>query len=57
MRELAITLLNDDHGINVNAWHILRDLLIEEGHEDIVDAVKATEGRFYLTETAVEKIS
>ena len=50
MRKLAIALLDDDDGINSDAWDILRLILIGEGHDDIIDAVKAQDGRFYLPE-------
>lgn len=49
MRTLAILLLNDDHGISAEAWSELRVLLSAgDDCDDIIEAVKATEGRFYL---------
>ena len=50
MRELAIALLDDDHGINANAWQMLSAALKEEGgNDDILNAVDATGmDRFYL---------
>ena len=50
MRELAIALLNDEHGINNTAWKIISDFLYELGSHDILDAVKCTEERYYLPE-------
>lgn len=56
MRDFAIALLDDEHGIRMAAWKFLRDVLIEEGgheggNDDILDAVKCTEGRVYLPES------
>lgn len=55
MRELAIVILDDEHGIRMSAWKFLRDVLVEDGghegrNDDILDAVKNTEGRVYLPE-------
>ena len=51
MRQLAIALLNDEHGINNDAWVMLSAALEDEGgNEDILTAVKSTEGRWYLPE-------
>lgn len=51
MRELAIALLDDEHGISTNAWKMLSAVLEEEGNnEDILNAVKAQDGRFFLPE-------
>ncbi len=53
IRALAIELLDDEHGIKESAMELLGTLLKENGEVDILDAVKATEGRFYLmAETA-----
>lgn len=49
MRKLAIALLDDDHGIGETAWTLLREALTEEGgNDDILDAVDAVDGRFFL---------
>ena len=51
MRELAIALLEDEQGINSHAWDVLSMLLeADDGNDDIFNAVKATEGRWYLPE-------
>ena len=48
MRELALALLNDEHGVNKVAWKILIDLLVKEKHKDILNAVKVQDERWYL---------
>ncbi len=51
MRELAITLLEDEHGINSHAWQLQRDCFLDEDENaDIFNAVKAIDGRWYLPE-------
>lgn len=54
IRELAIALLNDDHGVNAQAYELLADLLAQDGgSEDILQAVEATDDRVYLPEHRV----
>ena len=55
IRNLAIALLDDDNGISESAWNLLAVLLKKEGahNEDILNMVEATDGRFYLPESAV----
>lgn len=48
LRNFAIALLDDEHGINSEAWDSLRDMLDDNEDNDILDAVKCTEGRYYL---------
>lgn len=48
MRSLALALLDDDQGINLQAWKILRDILEDEGDTDIIEAVKIQDDRVYL---------
>lgn len=51
LRELAVGLLDDPNGISEANWTILKRLLEEyQGFDDIIQAVEATEGRFYLPE-------
>lgn len=52
VRELAIQLLDNEHGISTNAWSTLNILLlgIYEDNDDIIQAVECTEGRVYLPE-------
>ena len=52
VREAAIELLDDEHGVSSDAYTALFPLLEASGNTDICDAVKATNGRFYLTEEA-----
>jgi hypothetical protein len=50
LRKLAILLLDDENGINKDAYRELAKELIAEGHTDIVNAVTAQNGRYYLGE-------
>lgn len=55
LRNLALDLLDDEHGINLQAWKSLADWLEDEGCEDIVAEVDVTEGRaILLSDVAVE---
>ena len=56
IREFAIALLDDEQGINENSWYMLEEILRNDpcANDDIIDFVKATEGRFYLPEDAIE---
>ena len=50
IRKLAIALLNDNWGINEDAWTQLRTLLESEGgNADLINSVQSDEGRFYLS--------
>lgn len=53
MRELALALLDDDHGINATAWSMLRDLLIDDEQNDIIDAIKCQDNRVYIPENTL----
>lgn len=57
LRQLALELLDDDQGINSRAWKTLSDMLYDDEQNDIIDAVKETEGRIYLTSNAVEALT
>ena len=52
LRKLAISLLNQDCGINEESYRILRDMMYEQlSYEEatsIIYCVKATEGAYYL---------
>ena len=48
VREFTIRLLDDDEGINEQAWELLQQILHENGEDDIVDWVDSADGRFYL---------
>ena len=50
LRKLAILLLDDENGINEAAYNELAAELSAAGHTDILNAVTAQDGRFYLGE-------
>ena len=50
LRQFAEALLNDEWGINEQAYHLLSNILKTNGCEDILMRVCATDGRFYLPE-------
>lgn len=53
IRKLAIALLDDENGINGEAWDQLKVLLLcdEQGdNKDIINAVEESKGRFFLPE-------
>ena len=56
LRNFALALLDDEHGINGEAWDSLSDMLIDDEQEDIVDATKATEGRYFLPEDVANEL-
>ena len=50
MHQFALSLLNDDYGINSEAWNQLLEILDELEITDIPLQVRATDGRWYLPE-------
>jgi len=56
VRSLAIELLDNENGINEAAYDILRDMLVETENEDVVNAVEATDGAFYIYEEDAEDL-
>jgi len=48
LRELAIELLDDEHGITQDAWAVLHEALERDEHNDIISAVDGNSGRVYL---------
>jgi hypothetical protein len=56
LRNFAFALLDDEYGINGEAWESLHQMLEDDDQEDIIDAVKATEGRYYLTAETANKL-
>jgi hypothetical protein len=50
IRNLAIKLLDDGHGINSEAWGALQELLHISGCDDVIEAVDSIDGRYYLDE-------
>ena len=55
-RNLAIDLLDDEQGINKTAWKTLAEMLDDAGSDDIVRAIKAKAGRFYLLSGAAAEL-
>ena len=47
-RNLALLLLDDEYGINRQAWKLLADLLEDNGDNDVIDAVQEKGGRYCL---------
>lgn len=56
LRNLALNMLDDEQGISEGAFFELRCKLDNDGQSDIVDAVEACEGRFYLTEENASRL-
>ena len=50
IRLLAILLLDDQDGINEEAYHQLASILHETSNQDILDAVEANRGRYWISE-------
>lgn len=53
LRKFLITLLDDENGINKDAYFSMEQLLAayaEHGCEDIMNMVESADGRFYLPE-------
>jgi hypothetical protein len=55
LRTLAIKLLDDDRGINIEAWTLLQEMLRNDpcANDDIIDFVESTDGWYYLPESAM----
>ena len=56
LRNFAFALLDDEHGIKAEAYDILLDLLFDDDQNDIIDAVKSQNGRYYLPEASVRAL-
>lgn len=50
IRIFAITLLDDENGINEDAFNMLAPELFNAGCQDVLDAVECQDGRYYLGE-------
>ena len=50
IRLLAILLLDDQDGINEEAFNHLSSMLHETGNQDILDAVEANDDRYWIGE-------
>lgn len=60
IREFAIAVLDDEHGINTEAYDKLKVLLLmdEAGdNKDIINLVDTQDGRFFLHETAIASLN
>ncbi len=50
IRRMCIALLDDNHGINEEAYVLLSRFMIENGFSDLLRQVETIEGRFFLPE-------
>ena len=50
IRLLAILLLDDEQGINSEAYEALASMLHETGNQDILDVVECKGGRYWIGE-------
>ena len=55
-RELIITLLDDDDGINDAAYTKLYEFATETQNADVMKATDAIDGRWYLSEDNAEDL-
>ena len=55
VRKMALLLLDDDNGINIEAYGFLSTMLVETGNEDVLDAVDVTDNRAYVGEDYAEE--
>ena len=56
IRKFALKLLDDEHGINKEAYLLLSVILVDSGNEDILEHVDITDnGRAYLGEDYSEE--
>lgn len=56
IRTLAIALLDDENGINSEGYEALASLLHETNNTDILDAVEAQGGRYFIYENDAETL-
>lgn len=52
LRDFALDLLDDSHGISANAFDRLNPLLEDSGNQDVVNSVVVTKDRAFLEEDA-----
>jgi len=55
VRKMALLLLDDDDGINIEAYGFLSTMLVETGNEDVLDAVDIADNRAYVGEDYAEE--
>jgi hypothetical protein len=55
LKQLIVTLLNDDQGVNEEAYYLIKEVVYEEfgraAQTELVECVDATDGRFYFGST------
>lgn len=56
IRDLALALLDDAHGISANAFDLINPLLEDSGNTDIVNAVQIAKDRAFLDEDAADSL-
>jgi hypothetical protein len=56
IRQLAILLLDDENGINEAAFNELAPALVESGNQDVLDAVNAQDGRYFIGESDADAL-
>jgi len=56
IRNLALSLLDDQHGINKEAYDQLEHILNESGEQDILDNVKSNHNRYWIEEYDAEQL-
>jgi hypothetical protein len=49
-------LLSDEHGIDSYAWELIEKELVAEGITDVSKCVRATEGRWYITDKDLARL-
>jgi len=49
VKELALALLDTDHGVSENVWWLLYDILHDHDLHDIIEKVEACEGKWFLS--------
>lgn len=55
LRKMSLLLLDDDNGINLEAYGFLSAMLIETGNDDILEAVDVTSNRAFVGEDYAEE--
>lgn len=56
LKYIACILLSDDHGIEDYAWELIEKELVAEGITDVSKCVRATEGRWYITDEDLARL-
>jgi len=56
LRYITCMLLSDEHGIDSYAWELIEKELVAGGITDVSKCVKATEGRWYITDADLARL-